>query len=336
MIFVTGATGLVGSHLTYHLVSQGHQVRLLVRNRHKVTRLSRTFNYYGADINDFENQIQLAEGDITDIFSLENALGNDTEYVLHCAGLVSFSPLDKRNLLNINHEGTENMVNASLEAGVKKFIYVSSIAALGDGTESRVKEDNQEFEFNPVSVYGNSKHLAEFEVWRGVEEGMDAVIVNPTVIIGPGEWDQGSPRLFKSVWKGLPFYSTGSTGFIDVRDVARVMVDLVFSDVKNQQFILNSENLNYRQFFNMVADNLSVRRPRFEAQPWMMYFLAAITGFISKITGRRSQINKNTASSAFSKTLYDNSKIQQTLKTNFEGIEKAIAFTAGCFLKDHR
>ncbi|HKK58084.1 MAG TPA: NAD-dependent epimerase/dehydratase family protein [Salinivirga sp.] len=336
MIFVTGATGLVGSHLTYHLISQGHKVKLLVRKKHRISRLARTFQYYGADLNNYDNQIQLVEGDITDIFSLETALETDVDSVIHCAGLVSFSPLDKGNLLNINHHGTENMVNAALEAGVKKFIYVSSIAALGDGSDNKVKEDNQEFEFNPVSVYGNSKHLAELEVWRGVEEGMDAVIVNPTVIIGPGQWDQGSPRLFKSVWKGLPFFTTGTTGFVDVRDVAKAMSDLLFNDISNQQFILNNENLNYRQFFNMVADNLSVRRPRFAAQPWMMYFLAAITGFFSKLTGHRSQINKNTASSAFSKTFYDNSKIEQTLKTNFEGIEKAINFTAGCFLKDHR
>lgn len=336
MIFVTGATGLVGSHLTYHLVSQGHQVKLLVRKKHRINRLARTFHYYGTELSTYENQIQFVEGDVTDIFSLETALGDDVDSVIHCAGLVSFSPLDKRNLLNINHHGTENMVNAALDAGVNKFIYVSSIAALGDSSENKINENNQEFEFNPVSVYGNSKHLAELEVWRGVEEGMDAVIVNPTIIIGPGQWDQGSPRLFKSVWKGLPFFTTGTAGFVDVRDVAKTIRKLLVNEIRNQQFILNNENLNYGQFFNMVADNLSVRRPRFAAQPWMMYVLAAVTGFFSKITGHRSQINKDTASSAFSKTFYDNTKIEQTLKTNFEGIEKAVTFTAGCFLKDHR
>lgn len=334
MILITGATGLLGSHLAYHLLSQGHKVRLLIRNEARKDRLAKTLSFYNVSLSDFEDQIQYAYGDVTDVYSLEDALGNDTEIVFHCAGLVSFSPLDKKKLLHINQEGTHNMVNASLEANVKKFVYVSSIAALGESTSPMINEHNQHFEYNPVSVYGNSKHYGELEVWRGVEEGLEAVIVNPTVIVGPGEWDQGSPRFFRTVWKGMPFFTTGSTGFVDVRDVCRIMSDLAFSNVKNQQFILNNENLNYKQFFNMVADQLSVRRPRFEAQPWMMYAIAGIMGFLSKITRRPAQINSDTAVSAFTQTLYDNSKIQETLQTKLKGIEEAISFTANCFLQD--
>jgi dihydroflavonol-4-reductase len=334
MILITGATGLLGSHLTYHLLKQGHSVRLLIRNEARKERLAKTLSFYSARLSDFENQIQYVEGDVTDVYSIENAITDEIDIVFHCAGLVSFSPLDKRKLLNVNQEGTENMINASLEGNVKKFIYVSSIAALGESTSQMINENNQHFEYNPASVYGNSKHYGELEVWRGVEEGLDAIIVNPTVIVGPGEWKQGSPRFFRTVWKGMPFFTTGSTGFVDVRDVCRIMADLAFSDVKNQQFILNNENLNYKQFFNMVADQLSVRRPRFEAQPWMMYAIAGIMGFFSKITRRPAQINSDTAVSAFTKTLYDNSKIEETLQTNLKGIEEAISFTANCFLQD--
>lgn len=334
MMFVTGATGLLGSHLTYHLLSRGHNVRLLIRNEARKNRLAKTFSFYNASLSDFKNQIEYVKGDVTDVYSIEKALSEEVDVVFHCAGFVSFSPLDKRKLLSINQVGTENMINACLEANVKKFIYVSSIAALGESTSQMINENNQHFEYNPASVYGNSKHYAELEVWRGVEEGLDAVIVNPTVIVGPGEWKQGSPRFFRTVWKGMPFFTTGSTGFVDVRDVCRIMGDLAFSDVNNQQFILNNENLNYKQFFNMVADQLSVRRPRFEAQPWMMYAIAGMMGFFSKITRRPAQINSDTAVSAFTKALYDNSKIEETLQTNLKGIEEAISFTANCFLQD--
>ncbi len=336
MILVTGATGLVGSHLTYHLVSKGHKVKLLVRSMDKISRLEKTFNYYEDKLSAYEDQITYCQGDILDIFSLEDALGKDTDYVFHCAGLVSFAKKDKKQLMATNKEGTANMVDACIDAGIKKFIYVSSIAALGDSPSNIINEENQAFEFNPLSVYGNSKHYGELEVWRGTEEGMNAVVVNPTVIIGPGEWSQGSPQLFKTIYKGMPFFTTGTTGFVDVRDVAKVMSELAFGEIVNQQFILNNENLNYRQFFNLVADKLSVRRPRFEAQPWMMQALATITVFISKFTGKSAQINSDTASSAFSKTFYDNAKIQEVLETNFEGIENAIAFTAGCFMRDHQ
>lgn len=160
MMLITGATGLLGSHLTYYLLLKGHNVRLLIRNEARKNRLAKTFSFYNASLSDFENQIEYVEGDVLDVYSIEKALSEEVEVVFHCAGLVSFSPLDKRKLLNINQVGTENMVNACLESNAKKFIYVSSIAALGESTSQMINENNQHFEYNPASVYGNSKHYA--------------------------------------------------------------------------------------------------------------------------------------------------------------------------------
>lgn len=336
MVFITGGTGFVGSHLTYHLVKKGYAVRLLIRSKAKIAALSKVFGYYKDDLANYEHLIEYAIGDITNIYSIEDALMNDTDYVFHCAGLVSFWAHDKNRLNAINHEGTANVVNAALDAKVKKLIYVSSIAALGDSASKVISEANHKLEVKPSSYYGKSKHNGELEVWRGTEEGLKVIIINPTVIIGPGRWKEGSPKLFYSMWKGLPFFTKGSTGFVDVRHVTKIMIELTFNDIENQQFILNNENLNYQQFFNLVADNLGVRRPRYEAHPWMLYALASILGFWGKLAKVNTGINKQIASSALSESHYDSSKIEQTLETQFEGIESAVKFTAGCFLKDHQ
>lgn len=336
MIFITGGTGFVGSHLTYRLVSQGVAVRLLVRNRSKISQLAKVFNYYNDDIARYNSLIEYADGDVTDVYSIQDGLKHDTDYIFHCAGLVSFWKHDKLRLNEVNHSGTANVVNAAIEAGVKKLVYVSSIAALGDSVEKTISEKNHQYDVKPTNYYGKSKHNGELEVWRASEEGLRVIIVNPTVIVGPGQWRDGSPKLFRSVWKGLPFYTNGSTGFTDVRYVVNCMVDLAFGSIENQQFIINNENLNYRQFFNLVADNLRVRRPRFEAQPWLMYFFASILGFFGKLAKINTGINRQLAQSALSVSNYDSSKLEQTIGKSAEPIENAVAFTATSFLKDHR
>jgi dihydroflavonol-4-reductase len=334
MILITGGTGFVGAHLTYHLVAEGYSVRLLIRNREKIKALADTFRFYDRELMEFDNLIEFCEGDVSDIYSLKEGLGNDTRMVCHCAGLVSFSANDKQKLLDVNHFGTKNMIDASLAANVEKFIYVSSIAALGDSLDEMVSEQNHQYEVERHSYYGISKRKGELEVWRGTQEGLKAIIVNPTVIVGPGQWNTGSPQLFKTVWKGMPFYTKGSTGFVDVRNVAQSMIKLAFSEIENEHFLLNNSNLDYQQFFNLVADNLNVKRPKYEALPWMMNFAAALSGLLGHITGKSSSINRHLAKSAVTQTVYNSTKIRSVLKTDYESIEDAIAFTASCFKQD--
>ncbi|MFO7863167.1 MAG: NAD-dependent epimerase/dehydratase family protein [Salinivirgaceae bacterium] len=335
MILITGGTGFVGAHLTYQLVTEGHSVRLLIRNREKISALATVFRFYDRELSDFDHLIEFSDGDVSDIFSIKEALGDDTQLVFHCAGVVSFSADDKQKLLDVNFFGTKNMVDASLATNVEKFVYVSSIAALGDSLDEMVSEQNHKYEVDRNSHYGISKRKGELEVWRGSQEGLTTIIVNPTVIVGPGQWSAGSPQLFKTVYKGMPFYTKGSTGFVDVRNVAQSMIKLAFSEIENEHFLLNNSNLGYQQFFNMVADNLSVRRPKYEALPWMMNFAAALLGFFGRISGTPSAINKHVAKSALTQTVYDNTKIQSVLKTDYESIEDAIAFTASCFKREH-
>lgn len=336
MIFITGGTGFVGSHLTYKLVSQGYAVRLLVRNRSKLLELAKTFKYYNANIEHYQHLIEYIDGDVTDVYSIQDGLKNDTEYVFHCAGLVSFWAHDKHLLNQINCEGTANVVNAAIDAGVKKLVYVSSIAALGDSVENSTSEKNYRHEVKPTAYYGQSKRMGELEVWRGSEEGLNVIILNPTVIVGPGHWHDGSPKLFRSIWKGLPFYTYGSTGYTDVRYLADCMAELAFGNFNNQQFLINNENMNYREFFNLVADNLKVRRPRFEAKPWMVYFISSVLGFFGKLARVSTGINRQIAHSSLSESNYDSRKIEKTLNRKPKDIKSAIAFTAECFLKDHQ
>jgi nucleoside-diphosphate-sugar epimerase len=187
------------------------------------------------------------------VYALEDALQNITE-VYHCAGLVSFNPKDEKKLFSINVDGTANVVNAALNAGVKKFVHVSSVAAIG-----RIRPGeliNEKMEWTPEtsnSRYGYSKYLGEMEVWRGVAEGLDAVVINPSIILGPGNWNEGSTKIFKSVYDEFPWYTEGVSGFVDVEDVAAAMIALMKSDITAEKFIVSAENISYQHLFNMIA-----------------------------------------------------------------------------------
>ncbi|MCU0370166.1 MAG: NAD-dependent epimerase/dehydratase family protein, partial [Bacteroidales bacterium] len=235
MIFITGATGLVGSHLTFELVRSGQPVRALKRPSSDMGMLEKVFRLYSDNPENLLSTIEWVEGDILDIFSLEEAMeGADTAY--HCAALVSFLPKDRKKLIKINTEGTANVVNAALEKKLRKLCHVSSIAALGrpENLTDVIDEDLVWKTSRNNSVYAVSKYGAEREVWRGTAEGLDAVIVNPSIILGVAGNSQGSSRLFNTVWQGLKVYPPGKNGFVDVRDVARAMILLMNGDFRNE------------------------------------------------------------------------------------------------------
>lgn len=313
MVLVTGGTGLVGRHLLLHLIENGKNVRAIYRKRSNIQK-TKTFFELSKKIDLFE-KIEWLEADILDVPSLEIAFV-DIEYIYHCAALISFDPKDEVLLRRTNIEGTANMVNFSIAKEIKKFCYISSIAALGDLAphETYITEET---DWNPEkshSDYAISKYGAEMEVWRAVQEGLDVIIVNPGVILGPipkfRNWEKGSGELYQKVAKGLSFYTLGSTGFIAVTDVVKIVFDLMKSDIKNERFTLISDNIVFRDILNTIAQTLQVRKPTIHAKPLFMNFLCIVDGIFSTLFFQKRRITKVMAKASYSKNLYSNEKIK--------------------------
>lgn len=338
MIFVTGGTGLVGSHLLFNLLQSGKNVRALKRPTSNLKLLSKTFSYYSEDARVFLDRIEWVEGDILDYSNLEDLLTGVTE-IYHCAAMVSFHPNDHDSMLNNNVKGTANLINAAIYNRVKKFCHVSSIAALGktqDGTD--IDEDTYWTPSRQKSAYSLSKFFSEMEVWRGIEEGLEAVIVNPSIILGPGNWDIGSPKLFQAIWKGLKYYTKGETGFVDVRDVAAAMIQLTddtnFQETKNQRFILNAGNMGYQTFFNKIADALQKPRPKTFASDMILQIAWRAARLASFFSGKRPSITRETVSGTNRINHYNGNKICKTIGFTYRSPDVTIHDIARMFLKD--
>ncbi|KFF20242.1 NAD-dependent epimerase/dehydratase family protein [Flavobacterium hydatis] len=327
MVLVTGGTGLVGAHLLLHLIKNGDNVRAIYRNANKIERTKSVFDLYKKS-HLFES-IQWIEADILDVPSLETAFV-DIDYVYHCAALISFNPKDEDLVRKTNIEGTANIVNFCIAKQIKKLCFVSSIAALGDlaAHETIITEETEWNPEKPHSDYAISKYGAEMEVWRSWQEGLDVVIINPGVILGPipksKNDEQGSAELYTKVANGLPFYTLGSTGFVAVDDVVRIAVTLMKSDIKNERFTLIADNVVFQDVLNTIADALKVKRPTIHASPLFMKIIWRIDWFLSTFFFKKRQITKATAKSSYTKDLYSNEKIKTSLKTDFINIHQYI------------
>jgi nucleoside-diphosphate-sugar epimerase len=336
MILVTGGTGLVGSHLLFKLVSNNENVRGIYRREKTLARVKHVFSYFSDDSESLFNKIEWVEADINDIPKLETAFKNAT-HVYHCAAMVSFEPDKYKTLRRINIKGTANIVNLCISNSIKKLCYVSSIAAIGHHVDSE-KLIDEKTAWNPEednNVYAITKYGAELEVWRGTQEGLDTVIVNPGMILGAGYWNGGSSgNLFKKVYKGLRFYTNGISGYVDVDDVVSAMLQLMKSSIKNEKFILVSENISFKTFQTKTANALNVKPPSIEAKPWLLSLVWRLDWLFSKLFSKRRSLSKQTAKSAASITKYDNSKIKKVLNFKFKPIDKSIIEVSNRYLKD--
>lgn len=323
MVLVTGGTGLVGAHLVLHLIENGEIVRAIYRNPDNIQKTKALFLLYKKDI--LFEKIEWVSADINDVPSLELAFKN-IKYVYHCAALISFDPKDEDLIRKTNIEGTANIVNLCIAKNIKKLCFVSSIAALGDLKEFE-KTITEDTEWNPEkhhSDYAISKYGAEMEVWRGQQEGLEVVIVNPGVIIGPGFQEQGSGIFFKKIQEGLPFYTNGITGFVAVKDVVRISFELMKSTLHNDRFTLIAENMVYREFLNTIADALKAKRPTIHASPFLVTVFSKIDWFISNVFRQKRKLGREAAKSSYSKNQYSNEKIKNILKTDFLDIKTYI------------
>lgn len=310
MILITGATGLIGAHLALRLTENGRPVRALYRHLASQEKTKNLFRIYGK-AHLFE-KIQWAQGDITDIPSLERAFEN-VEQVYHCAALISFNPKDEEKLRKTNIEGTANMVNLALDFGVKKFCHVSSVAALGDLAEHETVL-TEETPWNPEkqhSDYAISKYGSEMEVWRAHQEGLQAVVINPGVVLGPGFWNEGSGVIFSSIQKGFPFYSLGSTGFVAVTDVVSAMEKLMESEVSGERFTLVGEHLILRDLAFAIADALKARRPSIKVSPSFTRVAIAMD-WLASLFGKNRKLFSETSKAFHRHKIFSAEKILET------------------------
>ncbi len=325
-IFVTGGTGFLGSYLLRYLVKKGYQnIRALKRENSSL-----------ALVEEVKNRIQWIDGDLQDILSLELAM-DGVEQVYHCAAMVSFDKKEVKKMMRTNVEGTANIVNIALDFGIEKLVHVSSIAALGRSKDQKNVDEKTPWQRdNANSNYAISKYLSEQEVWRGIAEGLPAAILNPAVIIGSGFWENGTSQMFQEVWKGLRFYPIGSSGFVDVRDVALLAIKLMESDQIKERFIINNENCNYLEFFSEVAKKLNKKAPDIKVSPILTGLAWRLDWLRSKFTGRPHLITKETANLVSNTFHYDNSKSIQAFDYRYIPFEKTLMDIADQFIESKK
>lgn len=314
MVLVTGATGFLGSELARQLLLRGEKVRAIKRGSSVIPDILRN-----------ESLIEWVNGDLLDYFSLEEAVQGISE-VYHCAAFVSLQASDKKRMRKVNVEGTVNLLNVCAASDVEKLLHVSSVSAIGTRKKAELITEKDHWEFGSgQSGYSVSKYESEMEVFRAAAEGLNTIIVNPTIIIGKNAGKEGSGQLFEAVKKGMSYYPDGSFGFVDVRDVAMAMILLMESDIFGQRFIINAENWTYRDFFTAVAIQVNKKPPAIALTPWMLE-LARIGGRILSIfSGKSYSLSADAARSAFKKQNFSNDRIKKALNLEFRPINESIS-----------
>jgi dihydroflavonol-4-reductase len=313
MILVTGATGFLGSELAMQLVKQGNRIRCIKRESSKIPEL----------LSPFQNQIEWANADLMDIYALESALEGITQ-VYHCAAFVSLKQADKKKMINANVTGTANLVNLCMQNNIR-LAHTSSVAAVGLAKPGDLITENHHLDRDTEEDgYAISKLESEMEVWRGIAEGLDAVIVNPTIIIGANAGKDGSGQLFETVKKGLKFYTIGTSGFVDVEDVAKCLIALMNSKLTAERYIVSAENRSYKQITAEIAEDFGIKPPSTLAKPWMMGLAWRASAVLATITGSDPVIDKVSAQAASMTRNYDNSKIKKAIGIEFKPLSVSI------------
>ncbi len=336
MILVTGGTGLVGSHLLLDLMKSGEKVRAIRRKSSDLRSVKKVFSYEHSaeEANRLFEKIEWVAADLTDIPSLEKVFIG-IKKVYHCAALVSFDPSAYQQLRKANIEGTGNIANLCIKNNIEKLCYVSSIATfdkkLGENTISENSSWNKEENHN---IYAITKYGAEIEVWRASQEGVPVVIVNPGVIIGPGFWNSGSGEIFSRINAGLKYHFPKVSGFVGVYDVVKSMRALMSSSIKNEEFIVVSENLSFRRIFELTAKYFRKPAPQRELKPWMVALAWAGQLFLS-FFGKKRQLTRHSIKDLYKETYYSNEKIKEALSFQFEEMSSVIKKTAKIFKEEN-
>ncbi|MBN2612617.1 MAG: NAD-dependent epimerase/dehydratase family protein [Bacteroidales bacterium] len=336
MVLVTGGTGLIGSHLLYELALQHNNITAIKRPQGNIQRVLKIFGYYSDRARELFDKITWVDAGLNDIASLEPVF-KGAGMVYHCAGMVNFDRSQKKILYETNVEGTANIVNQCLESGVKKLCFVSSIASLGEYDGFNPVDENTKWKPGKKSgVYALSKFKAELEVWRGIAEGLNCIVVHPSVVIGPGFPDSALGKMLGRVKKGMSYYTLGSTGYVDVRDVARIMVMLMQSDISGEQFLVSSENLKFKEVLDIISEILGKKKPSIYASPFLTNLARIAGSLVSAFTGTTPAITKDSAKIAHKTFYYSSEKVKKTLDYNFIPVRESLRFTIEKYLAEFK
>ncbi len=314
-IFVTGGTGFVGSYIIKELIQKGYSVRAIRRNNKLPFYISKNIL----------DKVEWIESDVFDVVILEEAM-QGIDVVIHSAGVVSFVKKDRKKMYKVNVEGTANIVNIALEKNVKRFIHISSVAALGRKSNGTHVNEDKKWEENKVNThYAKSKYKAELEVWRGISEGLEGVILNPATVLGYGDWNSSSCAIFKNVYEEFPWYSPGINGFVDVEDVAKATLLLMEGDISGQRFIINGATWSFKKLQDAIANAFGKKQPSKRTTPFLMGIAWRLEKWKSFFSGKRPLLTKESARVAQSQTYFENEKILKTLPGfSFTPLEESI------------
>ncbi|MEM9545681.1 MAG: NAD-dependent epimerase/dehydratase family protein [Bacteroidota bacterium] len=314
-ILVTGGTGVLGAYVVKRLLHQGYS------NIEIFTRTNKKSNLVFAD----NSRVKFTKGNITELFPLTDCI-ESADYVIHAAAIVSFDPREFKKMHAVNVEGTANVMNIAATSNVKKVIHISSIAALGRSDENGlISEDSKWVNSKYNSYYGITKYLSEREVWRSYFEGLSMAIVNPSLILGEGEWGQSSLQIFKRAYDGLPFYPTGGTGIVDAEDVAKFVVALMESTIEGERYILSAENISYKDIFQKLASGMNRKAPSKPAQKWMLSILWRLEKIRCLLTRQSPLITRESVKSTAHQSNYDNAKSLFFEDFVYRDVEKTIS-----------
>jgi len=320
MILVTGATGIVGSHIVIELLKAGEKVRVLHRKSANFIALAQLLKFH-----QMPDSVHYVEGDISDPVSLSEALAGCVQ-VYHCAAMVSFHPSDARQLHETNVIGTDNVVNACLKENVK-LVYISSTATIGDvPINGERTEESPWVSDKGKSDYTLSKRYAELEVFRGMQEGLDVTIVNPGVILGPGNWGTSSTTIFLSGLKGLTFYPSGSNGFVDARDVAELAISLSKKENVQGKHLLIGENLTFKDFFTRFHELFGSKKPSVAIPKAPVMSIVNALSILEKLRLSPLKMTSENLKSAYRKMVYSNQKMVD-IGYSFRTVNEALLYT---------
>lgn len=324
MILVTGGTGLVGSHLLYFLLQENEKVRAIHRAKSDLNSVKKIFSLYTSEADSLYNKIEWVEANVNDIPALTEAFKNITR-VYHCAAIISFDSSEYKLLKKVNIEGTANIVNLSLANDVKKLCYVSSVSTLGSNIiDSFISEETPWNPDEKNSVYAITKYGAEMEVWRGTQEGLDAVIVNPGVILGTSPNNDGSGVIVGLGAKGIPFYPSGSMGIVDIKDVVRAMIFLMNSEVKNEQYIVVGKNITFKELLSKLAVLFEKKPPTKKLSKGIMLFISGIDWLLNKLFNTKRKVVKANVLSMFTNTTYNTDKLRDQLDFKYTPTDETL------------
>ena len=337
MILVTGGTGLLGSHLLLKLVQEQSEVTAVKRPSSNLEEVKRVFGYYNngtTQQSDLFERIRWTDSNLLDKVEMAELM-EDADQVYHCAAMVSFQPRDFRKMVSFNTGCTASVAHACQVSGVKKMVHVSSTSAIGRPPEGSPAVESMIWSRTRTSTgYSISKFNSEMEIWRAMEEGLNAVIVNPSIILGPGFWERGSSSMFSRVAKGLRYAAPGVTGYVGVQDVVSAMIRLMNSDISGERFILSEGDYSYQQVFGMIARSLGVSREMKKVSPSLLTNLSRIDSFAALFRGLRL-ITSEHVHAAFNEVRFSSEKIRNSTGMEFTPIEQVISEVAGYYRKEY-